>query len=102
VLTEIIARLQTHRIQYWRDKHGHEIDFIYSPRGCNPVTIECKYSDGNFSPRNLKAFRKRYPGGKNYVVVSQLTRGYARDFDGLETEIVDLPRLIEALLIYSR
>ncbi|MBT3276081.1 MAG: DUF4143 domain-containing protein, partial [Spirochaetales bacterium] len=52
VLTELFARLQTYRIQYWRDKQDHEIDFIYAPRGGNPVTIECKFSDGNFSPRN--------------------------------------------------
>lgn len=98
VLTEIIARLQTQNIQYWRDKHGHEIDFIYLPRGGNPITIECKYSDGTFSPRNLKAFRKRYPSGKNYVVISGLSRSYRRDYDGLETEFVDLPQLIDALL----
>ncbi len=98
VLTEIIARLQTQNIQYWRDKHGHEIDFIYLPRGGNPITIECKYSDGTFSPRNLKAFRKRYPVGKNYVVISRLTRNYVRDYDGLETEFVNLPLLIDMLL----
>ena len=97
VLTEIIARLQTQSIQYWRDKQGHEIDFIYQPRTGDPVTIECKYTDGNFSPRNLKAFRKRYPKGKNFVVISRLPRSYIKDFDGLETEFVDLPGLIEAL-----
>ncbi len=98
VLTEIIARLQTQNIQYWRDKHGHEIDFIYLPRGGKPITIECKYSDGTFSPRNLKAFRKRYPVGKNYVVVSRIPRSYVRNYDGLETEFVDLQQLIDALL----
>ena len=97
VLTEIIARLQTQRIQYWRDKHGHEIDFIYAPRGSDPITIECKYSDGNFSPGNLKIFRKQYPVGRNYVVVSKLNCSYLRNYDGLVVEIVDLPGLIEAL-----
>ena len=98
VLTEIIARLQTNRIQYWRDKSNHEIDFIYSPRGYDPITIECKYSDGNFSPRNLRSFRKRYPSGKNYVVVSRLSRSYERDYDEIKVEFVNLPELIQALL----
>jgi len=39
VLTEIIVRLQTWRIQYWCNKRGHEIDFIYSPRGADPIAI---------------------------------------------------------------
>lgn len=97
VLTEITARLQTGCVQYWRDKQGHEIDFIYLPRGGNPVTIECKYTDGNFSPRNLKAFRKRYPFGRNYIVVSRLSRPYIREYDNVKTETVDLNSLIEAL-----
>ena len=25
--------------QYLRDKHGHGIDFIYQPRGCNPLLL---------------------------------------------------------------
>lgn len=99
VLTEIIARLQTQGILYWRDKQGHEIDFIYLPRGGNPVAIECKYADGNFSPRNLKVFRRRYPLGKNYVVVSHLNRSYSSEYDNIEIETVDLSSLIEALLI---
>ncbi len=94
VLTEITARLQSGSIQYWRDKQDHEIDFIYLPRGGRPVAIECKYSGGSFSPRNLKAFRKRYPAGWNFVVVSKLSRSYTVNFDGLETEFVDLSKLI--------
>jgi uncharacterized protein len=97
VLTEIIARLQTQRIQYWRDKHGHEMDFIYTPRGSDPVAIECKYSDRNFTPGNIKAFRNRYPAGKNFVVVSRLSRSYVRNYDGLEIESTDLAGLIERL-----
>lgn len=97
VLTEIIARLQTRRIQYWRDKHGHEIDFVYVPRGADPITIECKYSDGKFSPGNLKAFRRRYPAGRNFVVVSNLRRGYIKNYDGLKVETVGLQELIKAL-----
>lgn len=98
VLTEMIARLQTQDIQYWRDKQGHEIDFIYLPRGGHPVTIECKYTDGNFSPGNLKIFRKKYPSGKNYVVASNLSRSYISKYDDIIVETVNLDSLIEGLL----
>lgn len=97
VLTEIIARLQTRRIQYWRNKNGHEIDFIYARRGADPAAIECYYSDGTFTPANLKAFRRRYPSGRNYVVVSGLSRSNKRNFDGLKVEVVSLPELVQAL-----
>ena len=99
VLIEIIGRLQTQNIKYWRDKQGHEIDFIYQPRGGNPITIECKYTDGNFSPRNLKIFRKRYPSGKNYVVVSRLKSSYISRYDDLIVETVNLDSLMEGLLL---
>ena len=39
VLNELHAQLQTRDIHYWRDKHGHEIDFILVRRGIPPVTI---------------------------------------------------------------
>lgn len=102
VLTEMIARLQTGLIQYWRDKQGHEIDFIYHPRGGNPVTIECKYTDGNFSPGNLKIFRRKYPSGKNYVVVSHLKRSYTSEYNGIMVETVDIDSLITGLLCANK
>ncbi|MFO7731444.1 MAG: ATP-binding protein [Spirochaetia bacterium] len=102
VLTEMIARLQTGLIQYWRDKQGHEIDFIYHPRGGDPVTIECKYTDGNFSPGNLKIFRRKYPSGKNYVVVSHLKRSYTSEYNGIMVETVDIDSLITGLLCANK
>ena len=55
-------------INYWRDKRGHEIDFILKDRNDNSITvIECKYSSlsiiSNPSQlslisKNIKAFRQ--------------------------------------------
>jgi predicted AAA+ superfamily ATPase len=42
VLNELTARLQTHRINYWRDKRGHEVDFVLAERRNNFLAIECK------------------------------------------------------------
>lgn len=44
VLNEIQAHLQTRQINYWRDKRGHEIDFVLARRNQPPIAIECKWS----------------------------------------------------------
>ena len=43
VLNELQAHLQTRRIGYWRDKRGHEIDFVLARRGQAPLALECKW-----------------------------------------------------------
>jgi predicted AAA+ superfamily ATPase len=42
VLNEIHAQLQTRQINYWRDKRGHEIDFVIAERSRPPIALECK------------------------------------------------------------
>ena len=42
VLNEIHAALQTRRIHYWRDKRGHEVDFVLTRRGGNPIAEDRK------------------------------------------------------------
>jgi len=37
VLNELHARLQSRRMNLWRDKHGHEVDFICRPRIAVPA-----------------------------------------------------------------
>ncbi|MBW2487544.1 MAG: DUF4143 domain-containing protein [Deltaproteobacteria bacterium] len=60
-MNEINANFQTRRINYWRDKRGHEVDFIIARRNQPPVTIECKWATLDFDPAGIKAFRKQYP-----------------------------------------
>ena len=51
VLNEYLARTQDQRIQYWRDKRGHEIDFVLAHRGGSTTTIECKWQAAGFDAR---------------------------------------------------
>lgn len=53
VLNEIQGRLQTRQIRYWRDKRGHEVDFVLVPRGRprRPAAIECGWSGSGYDPR---------------------------------------------------
>jgi len=96
VLNEMNARLQTRRLFYWRDKRGHEIDFLLI-RQNNPTAIECKWSSSEFDPTNLKAFRRQYPEGENFVVSSDADRPFSRTYNDISVKYVSLQDLLSAL-----
>ncbi len=89
VLNEIHAVLQARPINYWRDKRGHEVDFVYLKRGAPPAD--------SFDPRNLLAFRRRYAAGNNCVVARDVDRAYVRRFSGLAVTFLPLPALLKKL-----
>ena len=97
VLNEIQGRLQMRDVQYWRDKRGHEIDFIIARRGKPPIAIECKWSYRDFEPRNLRLFRRRYPEGASFVVAADVDRVLDRQYDGVNVKFVGLDTLIESI-----
>ena len=97
VLNEIQGRLQIRNVLYWRDKRGHEIDFVVAGRGTSPVAIECKWSATEFDPRNLKRFRERYPEGNSLVVAADVEKLFVRNYKGIEVTFVSLTGLIDAL-----
>jgi len=98
VLNEMHGRLQSRDIRYWRDKRGHEIDFVLVKKGGSPTAIECKWSASDFDATNLRAFRRAYPKGGNYLVAQDVDRSYRRDFGDLPVDIVSLPQLIAKIL----
>ncbi|MBI2316172.1 MAG: ATP-binding protein [Betaproteobacteria bacterium] len=98
VLNEIHARLQTRAIRYWRDKRGHEVDFILAGRGRPPVAIECKATSTNFDAANLVSFRKQHPEGANLVVASDVKTSFAEQHAGVPVTFVGLEGLIRHLL----
>ena len=94
VLNEMQGQLQTKTLHYWRDKQGHEIDFIYlKNRQTNPVTIECKWLVKKFDPRSLQSFRKIYPNGKNFVVASDVTHSFEKKFGELMVKFIAIDKL---------
>lgn len=97
VLNELQGSLQRRTLHYWRDKRGHEIDFVWAPRGHEPVAIECKWSADDFSPADLAAFRRHYPKGANYVVCENIEASYTRQKGSLEWRVVGLKELLEHL-----
>lgn len=101
VLNEIQGKLQTRNIRYWRDKRGHEVDFILVPRGKLPMAIECKWSATNFDPTNLHAFRRAYPKGENYLVGHDVDRSFSHRYGANTVNVMSLTQLIERLLPYA-
>jgi len=77
VLNELQARLQRRDICYWRDKRGHEVDFVIERRGRPPVAIECKWRYRGHDFPGLDAFARQYPDAERIVV--------AADVSGLQT-----------------
>jgi len=90
VLNELQGRQDIYKINYWRDKRAHEIDFIITKPGFPPLTIECKWKDNHFNPKNLISFRKNYPNGNNYVVACNVKEPYIRKISGLKINFINL------------
>lgn len=94
VLNEMHSHLQLRNVHYWRDKKGHEVDFIVIPRGKKPIAIESKWGAENFEPGNLKAFRNHYPEGPNWIVCQDVSRGYTRTYGRIKVEFMSLEDLV--------
>ena len=93
-----MAHIQSRDIRYWRDKRGHEVDFILAHRGADPVAIECKWSAAAAEiPPSLLAFRKQYPQGLTYIVAADVDRPFTRKVGSLVVRFVDLKTLVTEL-----
>jgi predicted AAA+ superfamily ATPase len=97
VLNEIHSLLQTPAVRYWRDKRGHEIDFVLSKPGQPPTAIECKWKSAHFEGSNLKAFRIQYPEGKNWVVCQDVKAGFSKKMGHLTVDFLSLEDLRKRL-----
>lgn len=99
ILNELVANFSPDKVHYWRDKSGHEVDFVFlKGRKEEPIAIECKWNSTHFDPRNIIAFRKRYPVGKNYMVASDLNSSYPRIFEDTKVFYVSPEKLINELM----
>ncbi|MDD4889099.1 MAG: DUF4143 domain-containing protein [Phycisphaerae bacterium] len=93
VVNELMSACQTRRLFYWRDKRGHEVDLVWSPRGNRPLAIECKWSADEFEPAGMLAFRGQHPEGENAVVARDVERTFSRHYGELKVDFVSLASL---------
>ena len=90
VLSDLIFQYGRDKIFYWRNKQKHEVDFIIKPaRGKDVHAIECKSNYKNFDIKNLRAFRKSYPQGKNFLYAANVTAPMSLSISGFD--IMALP-----------
>jgi predicted AAA+ superfamily ATPase len=90
VLNEIMTRTQSRDVYYWRDKRGHEIDFVRAIRGGKPTAIECKWSATAFDATNLAAFRRQHPLGENVVLAADVKTAFQRSYGTLKVRFEPL------------
>jgi len=97
VLNELFAHIQSGTLRYWRDKQGHEVDFVWVPRRRRPVAVECKWSARDFDPGHLLAFGRAYPKFDLAVVATDAEPAFTREYDGITVRFLTLGRLIAQL-----
>jgi predicted AAA+ superfamily ATPase len=83
VLDELVTHPATPRVHYWRDKSGHEVDFVIPAGRRSCLAIEAKWNPDQFDPAALIAFRSAYPDGENWVVCPGIAEPYEHRFGSL-------------------
>jgi predicted AAA+ superfamily ATPase len=86
VLEHLQAHFSSVPIHYWRDKAGHELDFVLPHSRDHVDVIECKWSPEAFDSKSLEVFRKIYPGGRNFLVTPGAGPATPRRYRNLEVE----------------
>lgn len=90
VLNELLAHTQSASVRYWRDKQGHEVDFVFVPRHGQVLALECKWSARDFDPAGLRAFARNYPKARLLVVTTDARPRFQRQWEGHTIEFVSL------------
>lgn len=98
VLNEIQAATQSREVRFWRDKRGHEMDFVWVRRGRPPLGIECKWSADHFKGEGAQAFARAYPEAEIVVVAQDVERTFRRKMGDAEITFLGLPALLERLM----
>ena len=93
----VLEHLQAHfpdpPVRYWRDKAGHEIDFVLAHSRDAVNAIECKWDPGAFDSAALRIFRGYYPKGRNYLVTPSGDPAYNKRCGDLEVRVCTLSEL---------
>jgi len=87
VLEYLQAYLADTPPRYWRDKAGHEVDFVLPTQRDEINAIECKWDPAAFDGASLKAFRALHPRGRNYLVCPGADPPYVKRSGDLEITV---------------
>ncbi|MFZ2656485.1 MAG: ATP-binding protein [Victivallales bacterium] len=97
VLNEIQSRLQHRKINYWRDKAGHEVDFVLSSKDGRILAMECKWRYSEPELSSLQAFRKIYPQAEILVVCSDVEKPFRKTVKDIPLCFTNIDSLINEI-----
>jgi uncharacterized protein len=95
VLDMLRTLVDDHKVLYWRDKSGREVDFVVRGKGQQADAIECKSNPDHFDPANLMVFRSLYPEGKNYVLSPNIKSPYQRRYEKILIHFISVDQLFK-------
>jgi predicted AAA+ superfamily ATPase len=95
VLDTLRTVVDDHRLHYWRDKSGREVDFVIKGVRRQADAIECKINPDHFDPANLTVFRSLYPEGRNYVLSLNIKTSYQRRYGKLQVRFISVNQISE-------
>jgi len=87
VLEHLLAHFPDTPAQYWRDKNGHELDFVLAHRRDAVDVLECKWDANVFDAAALHLFRGYYPHGRNFLVTPSGDPPYSTRYGDLEVRV---------------
>lgn len=87
VLEHLQAQAPDVSIRYWRDRAGHEVDFVLAHRRDAIDVVECKWDPAAFDSAALRVFRGYYPKGRNYLVTPSGDPARKKRYGTLEVHI---------------
>lgn len=76
VLDSLRFRLSDDRIFYWRDKGGREVDFVIRRARDRLDLVECKMDPDELNGASVRAFRRLYPAGENFLASPAVKEPY--------------------------
>jgi predicted AAA+ superfamily ATPase len=94
VLNVLQTAFGEEKVSYWRDKSGHEVDFVVTGNRDSVTAIECKSNPDKFRPENLAVFRSTYPHGDNWVFAPGIKSAYKKRFDSLLVDFLPLAAIL--------
>ncbi len=97
VLNEMMSRLQTITVSYWRTKQKKEIDFIVTKRSGEIFAIECKWKYRQVDTSAFAEFSRYYPSAKLIVVAQDVERPFKQKKGNIELSVVSLEGLLKLL-----
>ena len=98
VLDTLRTIVEDHRLFYWRDKSGREVDFIIKGVREQSDAIECKINPDHFDPAHLAMYRSLYPGGKNYILSPHIKSSYVRQYGKLKVNFISIQQIYDLKL----